>query len=304
MAPIPIPPQTVLCTKLMQHPVSTPVLLHPKHHPIPINTPSTRHPIQPTALPLYQLHQQRIGSILPPKRMQHLKAGSILSYPIHHPFTVQPPFLRHSVEPPVFGGEDTGIGQGAIGAGEGMKEVEVGAIGGKGEEGAVAGGSSCGGGAVEVSVSILSEGSEGEGSVLVGEVGLEGSEGVKDTKAGAVGGEGEEKAGVLGAMEGCGGIEASVGGIEEGIRVEGLVEGDVVEEGRVEGEVRFSGLFGGGYHGNAGEDGEGNGSKSGSQLGSLGQLAGNSKHIGLIQAAYPHLWNVQNGTEHRGFIGN
>src|SRR5579875_2364760 len=172
--------------KCVQHPVATPILLHPKHHSIPINTPSTRHPIQPTSRPLYQLHQQRIGSILPPKRMQHLKAGAILSYPIHHPFTVRPSFLRHSVEPSVFGGEDTGIGQGAIGAGEGMEEVEVGAIGGKGEEGAVAGGSSCGGSAVEVLVGILSEGSEGEGSVLVGEVGLEGSEGVKDTKAGAV----------------------------------------------------------------------------------------------------------------------
>src|SRR5579875_3318285 len=201
----------------MQHPVTTPVLLHPKHHPIPINTPTTRHPIQPTSRPLYQLHQQRIGSILPPKRMQHLKAGAILSYPIHHPFAVQPSFLRHSVEPSVFGGEDTGIGQGAIGAGEGMEEVEVGAIGGKGEESAVAGGSSCGGGAVEVLVSILSEGSEGEGSVLVGEVGLERSEGVEDTKAGAVGGEGEEKTGVLGAMEGGGGIEASVSGIEGGL---------------------------------------------------------------------------------------
>jgi hypothetical protein len=125
--------------------------------------------------------------------MQHLKAGAILSYPIHHPFAVRPSFLRHSVEPSVLGGEDTGIGQGAIGAGEGMEEVEVGAIGLEGEEGTVAGGSSCGGGAEEVLVGILSKRSEGEGAILVGAVGLEGSEGVEDTKAGAVGGEGEHR---------------------------------------------------------------------------------------------------------------
>src|SRR5579875_792835 len=136
----------------MQHPVATPIRLHPNHHSIPINTSTTRHPIQPTARPLYQLHQQRIGSIPPPKRMQHLKAGAILSYPIHHPFAVQPSFLRHSVEPSVFGGKDTGIG---------------------------------------------------EGSVLVGEVGLERSEGVEDMKSGAVGGEGEEKAGVIRSTTAC-----------------------------------------------------------------------------------------------------
>src|SRR5579875_569827 len=156
----------------MQHPVATPIRLHPKHYPIPINTPTTRHPVQPTSLSLYQLHQQRIGSLSPSKRMQHLKAGAILSYPIHHAFAVRPPFLRHSVEPSVLGGEDTGIGQGAI-------RLE-------GEEGTIAGGSSCGGSAVEVLVGILGEGSEGEGAVLVGGVGLEGGEGMKDTKAGAV----------------------------------------------------------------------------------------------------------------------
>ena len=163
-----------------------------------------------------------------------------------------------------------------------MEEVEVGAIGGKGEEGAAAGGSSCGGSAEEVLVGILSKRGEGEGAVLVGEVGLERSEGVEDMKAGAVWGEGEEKAGVLGAMEGGGGIEASVGSVEEGIRVERLVEGDVVEEGMVEGEVRLGGLFGGGYHGNAGEDGEGNGSQGSSQLGRLGQLAAHCEKRRII----------------------